>query len=95
MFFRIDWETQFGLFEEYGTSWQTLVEIDKNIIAYVNNENFHMSTMLIVFKLVVFHLIMACQNTTIGKRVCKGLKYVSIKSAHEHFQQCITHPKNL
>jgi hypothetical protein len=24
MFFRINWETQFGLFEVYGTSWQTL-----------------------------------------------------------------------
>jgi archaellum biogenesis ATPase FlaH len=95
MFFKIDWETQFGLFEVYETSWQTLVRNDKNIIAYVNNESFHMSTMLIVFKLVVFHLTMACQNATIGKKACKGLKYVSIKSSHAHLQKYITHPKNL
>jgi hypothetical protein len=76
----------------HGKHWH---EIDKNIIPYVNNESFHMSTMLIVFKLVVFHLTMACQNATIEKRVCKGLKYVSIKSAHAHLQKCITYPENL
>jgi hypothetical protein len=78
--------------ELHGKHWR---EIDKNIIAYVNNESFHMSTMLIVFKLVLFHLTVACQNATIGKRVCKGLKYVSIKSTHAHLEKYITHPENL
>jgi hypothetical protein len=35
----------------------------------------------------------ACQYATIDEKVCKNLKYVSIKFAQVHLQKCITWPK--
>ncbi len=35
----------------------------------------------------------ACQYATSDEKVCKGLKYVLIKSTYENVQKCITWPK--
>jgi hypothetical protein len=36
----------------------------------------------------------ACQHSTFDEKVCKGLKYVSIKFVQIYLQKCITWPKN-
>jgi hypothetical protein len=69
----------------------------KKIFAYVKDEGFHFNVMTIILKSIVSreslsleenfprlcfgHFSKVCQYRTIEKKVCKNLKYVSIKFA--------------
>jgi len=69
----------------------------KKIFAYVKDEGFHLNVMTIILKSIVsreslsleenfpglcfWHFSKVCQYGTIEKKVCKNLKYVSIKFA--------------